>query len=133
MTATLTTPATWELTLPDKIKSLNEIKSGFARHRDTLRWEQVLHAELYYQGIHSPTYPPRQKMRLTITQLLASGERAYDYDGLVGGSKGIVDAIKRLRHIRNDSPAHLESAYLQERVTGRGGTRIRLEPAGGNP
>jgi hypothetical protein len=133
MTTTLATTATWELTLPDKIKSLNEIKHPMVRHKDTKRWETVIHAELLKAGIHSPTYPPRDKVKVTITQVLAPGERRYDFDDLVGGAKGLVDALKRLRHLRNDSPDHLESAYTWERHAGRGGTRIRLEPAGETP
>jgi hypothetical protein len=133
VTATLASPAVWELRLPDKLKSLNEIKHHMARHKDTQNWENVLHNELYYEGIRSPTYPPRYKVKVTITRVMAAGEREFDDDNLVGGAKGLRDALKRLKWIRDDNREWLEVEYRQEKAGPgqRPGTRIRLEPAGG--
>jgi hypothetical protein len=133
LTATLATPAVWELSLPDKIRSLNELRNPWNRNKDTQNWENVIHNELYYAGIRSPTFRPNHKVKVTITRLMSAGERAFDRDNLIGGTKSLMDALKREKWIHDDSEKWVEVEYRQEKAGPgqRPGTRIRLEPAGG--
>lgn len=118
----------FDLTLPDRLRSLNEIKSGMQRHRDMSAWHRLLWAEVIRAGVRLPHLAPDERMRISITRLYGGSEREFDYDNLVGGCKGLVDSLTHLRLIRSDSPRWLERDYRQERSS-TPGVRVRLEIA----
>lgn len=68
-------------------------------------WEQLIWAATNCR-------PPSasRKMRVKIT---ASRIRLLDMDNLIGGCKGLLDAIKRLGMIVDDRPEYVEVEYQQ--------------------
>jgi hypothetical protein len=87
-------------------------------------WQRTIYALIQYddrkwlealalQGI---------KMYLDIT---VEHIRIYDKDNLYGACKPVIDCIKNLKLIRNDSPEHVELTVTQEK-SHENCTRIRL-------
>ena len=79
------------------------------------------------------------KRLVTITRLMGKGQREYDYDNLVAGSKAVVDAMKPTSSrcgrqtlgaslIVDDDPASVLVTYLQEKAdNGQPATLITIE------
>lgn len=53
------------------------------------------------------------KRRVTITRVYGGRQRPFDYANLVGGSKGLVDAMAIEGLIEGDDPSRLEDHYQQ--------------------
>lgn len=51
---------------------------------------------------------PAGRRSVTVTRLMEPGDRRFDLENLVAGCKPIIDALKRLGVLHNDSPRWLE-------------------------
>lgn len=88
--------------LPERVKSLNVIKTGLARHRDTQMWEQLLtRAILASDDGTAPAHPATVRMRLDIQRVVPQKRFMLDVLNLAG-AKGLEDAVKRLGYIHDD-------------------------------
>jgi hypothetical protein len=129
---TLTTDLRWTIFLPDQLKSQNDFdKSKNARrlrHQETKHLEVAIHLALLEQGFRTGT-PHASKQRLTITRHLGPRQRLWDDAfGNGGSTKQLVDAIKRLGWMTDDSPRWLEGVLIQDPSRrNRPGTTITLE------
>ncbi|HEX2863046.1 MAG TPA: hypothetical protein VHN99_00645 [Deinococcales bacterium] len=119
----------WLMTVPDECRSLNAIRDPWARNADTKRWEGILAAELV--RLRPPT-PAPERAALAVTRRFAGRQRELDHDDFVGGCKGLIDALKRLGWLLDDSPAHVTVTYRQERAD-RSGTAVLWELERGEP
>ena len=132
----------WTFTIPRAIPSANaHIVNG--NHRATAgkyrRFRNVWAQDFRTAALSLRIPAATAKRHVTITRLIGKGQREYDYDNLVAGSKAVVDAMKppvRRRGVPvmgaslivDDGPAHVLVTYLQERaVDGVAATRIVIE------
>lgn len=110
--------------LPLKIKSQNASfykKNGFwVARADKKRWLNAL-AIIAKRALH----PAAGKRKVTI---VSYRKRLLDYGNLVGGAKPILDALKKLGWIVDDSPAWVIEEYKQFAV-GQEFTEIFIEEA----
>ena len=118
----------WTLELPDRLRSQNAFKDWRTRHRDRQHWQYAVLVNLLAQG-HRSVVPLQVKQRITITRHLGPRERLYDDGGGIGGSmKQIVDAVKRLGWMHDDSPRWCEQVFAQDDTRrDRPGVTITLE------
>jgi hypothetical protein len=129
---TLTTDLRWTIFLPDQLKSQNLFEHRTAswrmRNKERLHFETVIHMALLEQGFRSGT-PHAGKQRLTITRHLGPRQRLWDDAfGNGGSTKQLVDAIKRLGWMTDDSPRWLKGVLIQDPSRrNRPGTTITLE------
>lgn len=85
---------------------------------DSMHWSQRSKYSKKWEGLLIIAFrfkPPRAtgKVRLKITSHRA---KFLDHDNLVGGCKGIIDALKRMGVILDDTPALIEVEYEQKKV-----------------
>lgn len=67
-------------------------------------------------------------VRLTLTRLYTGRQRDYDTDNLAQGAKPMLDTIKKLGIIQDDSPGKAQIIYKQEKISGKQNkTRIMVE------
>lgn len=126
---------TWSLQLPDRLKSQDlfehrhTTRAWRVRHAERLHFEATIHYALLQRGLKPPHDFPTTKHRITIARHLGPRERPYDPNaGLAGSGKQIIDAIKRLRWIRDDNPTHLETIWHEDHTRrDRPGCTITLE------
>ena len=116
----------WQFTLPLELESLNahRVNSGatrwsYKRKRDG--WAMALRAT-----VPRAILAANGKRRVTLTRLMGKGQRAFDRDNLVGGAKGLVDAMVRVGLLLGDSAEHAEIHYDQERAA-TPGVRVLVE------
>ncbi len=78
-------------------KSLNvKLRSHYLKnHRERLAWTNLI-------GYHLKDRPEKPLSKVSIS-IVRHAHRMLDYDGLVGSMKPIVDALKHLRIIIDDS------------------------------
>lgn len=91
-------------------------------HRDKKLWLQHLFAAC------SGNYPQAngRRMRVTITSYRP---RKLDSDNMNGGCKKLLDAMKTLGMIVDDSPKWIEAEFRQEKIAGQfSHVKIELEP-----
>jgi hypothetical protein len=68
------------------------------------------------------------RRRVTITRCYSGQQKLRDHGNLVGGLKAAVDAMVRVKLLKDDSPAWAEVYYHQLRVDKDGrGTIITIE------
>lgn len=77
--------------------------------KDDLAWE--VFAELREQNPNYEVITKPRKMRLNIVSYRKS---FLDKDNFIGGLKPLIDAIKELKLIYDDSPEFLEDKYEQK-------------------
>lgn len=76
------------------------------KNRYTQEWEWL---------IKSKGKLPKAKGKMNL-QITSFRKKKLDYDNLVGGCKGLIDAIKRLGGILNDSPDLVTLKIDQEKI-----------------
>lgn len=98
-----------KLRMEKTIKSRNQFhgRHWSVKHKDSREWEWSLR-EAYRKPLPEAT----GRVALKITSVR---HRYLDYDNLVGGCKGLVDALKRMGAIIDDSPKHVEMSFAQEK------------------
>jgi len=115
-----------------KTPSLNDLKGKkYRNHHDYTRLRNEWQRTIYY----SVPYVERswllgmqragKKMRLTIH---VAHKKLYDVDNLIGGCKPVVDALKHLLFLKDDSPEFMELHITQEKLNDAR-TTITLEDA----
>jgi len=83
----------------------------------------MLEAGWAEEGDLYPELTPKMKVQIT-----SHRKALLDRDNLVGGAKPLIDALKDVHAIRDDSPAWVSIEYIQ--VVDKGNkTVIDLEPA----
>jgi len=94
----------------DSIKSRNSLDKAHwsVRHHYTLKWESLI----YYAF---KCRPPKAKGKVMV-KIKSFRTGTLDHDNLVGGCKGILDAMKRLGLIIDDTPDLVHVDYEQKRV-----------------
>lgn len=117
---------TWQFTLPLELESLNArrvnvgaTRWSYKRKRDG--WAMALRAI-----VPRAILAVEGKRRVTLTRLMGKGQRAFDRDNLVGGAKGLVDAMVRVGLLLGDDAEHAEIHYDQERAP-EPGVRVLIE------
>lgn len=108
-----TLPPATRLTIPIPTPSLNELLRGGwkARHYGAReRWYGYVCQAVHRAG--ERVSPADGKRAVTIERV---GKRLLDHDNFVGGLKPAIDALKRVRLIRDDSQDWLELAATQRR------------------
>ena len=113
-----------KLNLKNPIQSLNHFQGHHWTKKDneTKKWEKAIWAKC--QG---RPFKAKGKMKVRITSLRT---RLLDHDNLIGGAKSLVDAMKRLEMIVDDSPEFVEVEYAQQKVgANQSQTVIELEVA----
>lgn len=93
--------------IPMKIKSLNKTNTMHwaARHREGKKWETAIWASL-----NGKILKASGRMLVTISSYR---KKICDKDNIAGGAKMVVDALKRLGIIVDDTPAMVEVTYNQ--------------------
>ncbi len=96
------------IVLPKQIESRNKLDSKHwtYRRKQTQEWEFIIRRALAGNFEKATT-----KMRVIITSLR---QRLLDYDNLVGGCKGLLDAMKRIGILVDDGPKWIDTTYIQE-------------------
>lgn len=82
----------------------------YGRDRDAWQWE--FRAVRLLQRIPVAT----RRRRVTLTRNFGGRQREFDRDNLATGCKLVVDAMVRERLLVDDSSAHAEINYTQQRV-----------------
>lgn len=96
--------------LKEQILSRNKLDSMHwtLRYKYSQRWGYLL-----MEAFKGRIPKAKGKMKLKIKSLRSG---TLDHDNLVGGCKGLIDALVRLKVIVDDAPEFLETVYEQERV-----------------
>lgn len=96
---------TWEL--PRKLRSVNQIRTGWSRHSDTKAWERILLAAVQnLSGDSSMPSPAMTRMRIEYYRLAPHERYFLDPENIY--TKGLTDALKRLGWIEDDSVTWLD-------------------------
>jgi Holliday junction resolvase RusA-like endonuclease len=93
------------------------------RHRETKDWEK----RIKYEGFSGS--PPKHTTHVDL-KIISNRKRKLDADNLVGGCKPVLDALKRLGVIVDDSPKWLDTLYEQH-TGGDINTVIHISTEGG--
>ena len=118
-------PPSWSVTLPRRLRSLNEHSPNANTQRQQYRREREAWQFAVTMAMRLKSIPRAQeRRRIVITRIIGSRERAYDYDNLVGGAKALVDAMTRAGLVVDDAARWLDAEYCQERVAGAFGVRL---------
>jgi hypothetical protein len=119
--------ASWTFVLEHEALSMNArvVNVGaarwrYAKERDAWTW-LVRAAKLRHR-----ITPATGRRRITLTRIYARGQRELDPDNLKGGTKSLVDAIKREGLLVDDTREWLELHHAQEPGTERA-VRVLLE------
>ena len=89
--------------------SLNAVKGRWG----LTNWNKRYQREL--RGYQYQAPKKRCRMALTITR---HGPRFLDRDNMIGGCKSLIDAIRKVGLIVDDSPKWLDVTFLQEKCAG---------------
>jgi|WetSurSiteA1Bulk_404760.scaffolds.fasta_scaffold00047_10 hypothetical protein len=92
----------------NKIKDMNR----FVYQRKKRAIELMIWRELIINDIDIPIEREKKKKRIEICAHLSP--RRYDEDNLEGGMKPVIDCLRALRLIYNDSPRWLEKKISQK-------------------
>lgn len=98
-----------ELHIPEPTPSLNAFYGVHWTKKAKIRkhWSWLVRAARMH--VRVPMLPP-EHCKLTIERY---GQRLLDRDNLIGGCKGLVDALVAEGFMVDDSPAHLTADYHQ--------------------
>jgi hypothetical protein len=109
--------------IPKKVRSLNKLKTGIARHGDTVAWEAALRkvgrpattsdAE---RLVFADIVWPDGKRRLEIERQAPTERYFLDQTNFAGGCKGLEDALVRLGYLVDDSLKWLDGPHLKQTV-----------------
>jgi hypothetical protein len=121
--------ASWTITLKldAPLQNNHLVNAGNSRwkyKKERQFWETYLVLHRVNNGIPVAT----SRRRVTIERLYSGQQRECDLPNLVGGCKTVLDAMVRAGLLVDDSPAHFEGYFRQERVAKEHrGTRITIE------
>ena len=113
-----------EIQVPEIVPSMNVLLRTHwaARRRMLKKWEWILYVEAY--RLRGPTgFKFDGKVRVRI---IRRAHRMLDTDNLVGSCKIILDAMKTVGLIPDDSPDHI--ALTCEQEAGKAQTTIQVSP-----
>lgn len=104
----------FHLTIPKASPSLNTVtgKHWIRYWRAKRLWERLIWIAKVQAQIYAD--PLLEHATVTITRY---GKRLLDDDNLVGGAKPLVDSLKALRLIVDDSPRHIALTVFQFQST----------------
>lgn len=109
----------------NKIKHMHWAK--YRRIREAFAW--ALQRELIQTGYPClPRKAPKMRVQISVHSRGAR-KRRLDEDNLWGGCKPLIDAMRDVFLIRNDSRVWIELGVSENREPGRTGTRIEFEEA----
>ena len=99
-----------EIEIPETILSRNRLDTMHwsKRYRYSQKWEALI-----WRAFNCKPPRARGKVKLKITSLRPG---ILDHDNLVGGCKGIIDAMKRLGMLIDDTPSFVEVEYQQRKA-----------------
>jgi len=120
---------TWKMEIPVSIQSLNRqsTNKGAARFvygRMKRDFTMCLASDAVRQWGHKPQHGNRIA-NVKLTRLIGTRGRLMDYDNLVGGAKPLVDALKALGMVRDDSPSWIKVDYQQTKHN-KHATRVEI-------
>ena len=103
---------TWKIVIPYEIPSQNKRDRWhpMQRHRDTRIAERSVGLMAKANGI--PVATGKRTVRITSYRR----RRIADYANLVGGAKGLVDAMVRVGLLDDDSDEHCTLIYCQDNL-----------------
>ena len=112
------------LVLPLKIKSLNEIlKQHWAtRRKSKQEYALFIRNQMRLKNI------PKAKCKKYYIKILSYRKKLLDYDNLVAGCKGLLDAMIDENLIHDDSPDYVNVIYKQYKSKEYNTIIIRQEP-----
>jgi Holliday junction resolvase RusA-like endonuclease len=99
------------LKIPKEILSLNKLNQMHwsKKHKYSKEWEGEIFAAYYEQSRFTVKHANQKRW----VRIFSFRKRKLDQDNLVGGCKGLMDALKRLGLIVDDSPKWVEVRYEQ--------------------
>ena len=125
--------ALWVLEVPEATPSLNEFankRSKFIYGRIRARWFRLLR-DAWMDALRTrrqPNWAAPPRARLTVYRI---STRQLDDDNAAGGLKPVLDVLRTLGFIRDDSPTTLRLTVHQQLTppgaTRKGGTLLVLE------
>ena len=127
----------WETWIDAKVESANSrsvnagaARWGYAKKRDEwmVRWRCAAWGAVG-AARDTPTLlikATNRRRHVTFTRHYSGREREMDHANLVGGAKGMVDAMVRVGLLVDDSPKWFEAEYRQVR-SDRSGLHVRIE------
>lgn len=77
------------------------------------KWKRSIDTLLYAHGDRLVELEP--KIDLRITRFYGYRKRAFDKDNLYGACKPLIDAVRGLKVIPDDTPAHINLYVEQEK------------------
>jgi hypothetical protein len=113
-----------DVTLPIDLIGANKLLRMHWRERKALRVDYQNH--LFANGVRFQRVAPEGRQRVTITRILGKGQRRFDRDNLHASVKGLVDALRGQNAIRNDNPAAIELAVLEDASNRASGPAVRV-------
>jgi len=126
----------WETWIDAKVESANmrsvnagTSRWGYAKKRDEwiMRWRAAGWLTDDLRGFATfAIKADGHRRHVTFTRRYAGREREMDHANLVGGMKGVVDAMVRVGLLVDDSPKWFEAEYVQVR-SDRSGLHVRIE------
>ncbi|MBI4208557.1 MAG: hypothetical protein HY538_02475 [Deltaproteobacteria bacterium] len=111
-----------EMTLHRPILSRNGLDKMHwsQRLRERKEWEKAIH----YEGLQGRKVVPHP--RPAQIRIRSYRKRFLDYDNFVGGCKPLLDALKHLNLIVDDTPDWIEVDYHQEKAFSQPSTKIEI-------
>jgi hypothetical protein len=115
-----------KLVILSPVMSLNKLLNMHYQARRRLRLKYMWEIRLVLQelGESVPDYPEEKRKKLRIVSF---GTKLMDKENLYGGSKVLVDAIKGLRLIYDDSPKWINYKIKQDFKEKKRRTEITIE------
>jgi len=100
---------THEITVTKAVKSRNDLDRMHwtGRHKETKQWQELI----AYEGFKGKV--PRATTKMSVTIIAYRTARIRDDANLRGGCKPVLDALKRLGAIVDDSDTWIEDHYTQ--------------------
>ena len=103
------------LTIPFAVHSQNREhgRHWATKHRNGADYQLAIRAELNRQGLFNGALPKPGRAKVCI---LRYGPRTLDVGNLIGGCKGLIDAMVREGLLRDDSPKWATFVYGQRKA-----------------
>ncbi len=104
-------------TLPRKLRSPNQIKTGLARYGDTKGWEAQFVAALVVGTDDSIGMGKQQRLKLEVVRRVPRKDFFLDRTNLAFSVKGLEDALVRLGYLVDDNEDWLDGPYVTQDVS----------------
>lgn len=98
--------------IPYELKSLNHYIGKNWKVKNAFK-ENIINF-LYYHGLEFEREAAKRNVK--IIRYMGKGKREFDFDNLVGGAKFVIDALKEVGLIYDDSPEWINVEYKQEKA-----------------